>query len=621
MILVSVLAGLLLDHKLGEPSRWHPLVGFGRFSHWLERHFNPNVNPKGCEVAGQPVRNVLKGTLAWCCAVLPFAFLAYELSCFLADVSPVLSWLVDVLLLYFALGLKSLKEHVRDIYRVLVRQDLDGARGALARIVSRDTELMSDTEVRKAAIESSLENGADAVFAPIFWFLVAGGVGVLIYRLANTLDAMWGYRNLRFEYFGKFAARVDDVLNFVPARLTALAYLLSGQVFAWRTATTQAKGCASINAGLVMASGAISLDVSLGGAAKYDGVMQTKPTLGSERAPSNVDVLRSLRLLDHALIVWCGIILVLGALGFSSMSAATEASDRPRDHVAVISAIDYMGRLVTLKQPAQRIVALAPHIVENIYSAGAGGKIVGAVDYCDYPEEANNIPRVGGIGSFSVEAIVALQPDLVVVWRSGKSTSVIDKLTSLGLNVYVSDPHTLDHVPKSIRDFGRLAGTGEIAEVNATAFELRQQQLVRRFAYLRKVGMLYQVWNEPLQTLNDQHIISDVMRLCGGRNVFGESLSLAPKISLESVIARDPEVIVASGMGQERPDWLNDWVKWTSLKAVELNNLYYIPPDIIQRHTVRLLDGAARLCDQLALARGKAVLPQRLSVPADMSVQ
>ena len=272
---------------------------------------------------------------------------------------------------------------------------------------------------------------------------------------------------------------------------------------------------------------------------------------------------------------------------------------------AEISVTDFLGRKVTLEKPAQRIIALAPHIVENIYSAGAGDRLVGAVDYCDYPAEAKKIPRVGAISAYSLEAIVALKPDLVVMWNSGLGGKNLPKFLELGLTVYASDPKTLEDIPRSIRDYGILTGQQAVADQNAAAFTTRLQQLREQYRGQNSVSVLYQVWNQPLQTLNNEHIISDVIRLCGGTNAFGDAPTIAPKISVESVITRNPQAIIASGMGEEKPEWLDDWKKYPDLTAVKKANLFFVPPDIIQRHTVRMLQGAERVCEALEMARKK----------------
>lgn len=272
---------------------------------------------------------------------------------------------------------------------------------------------------------------------------------------------------------------------------------------------------------------------------------------------------------------------------------------------AQITVTDYLGRTITLEKPAQRIVALAPHIVENFYSAGAGHRLVGAVDYCDYPADAKKIPRVGAISAYSLEAIVALKPDLVVVWNSGHGGKALPKLLDLGLNVYASDPKTLEDIARSIRDYGILSGNSAHAEKTAAEFTARHNALKKQYSHQKTLSVFYQVWNQPLQTLNDQHIISDLIRLCGGANVFGDAPTIAPLIGIEAVLTRDPDVIIASGMGEARPEWLDDWRKYPSLKAVKNENLYFVPPDIIQRHTVRMLEGTAKVCEALQQARAK----------------
>lgn len=272
---------------------------------------------------------------------------------------------------------------------------------------------------------------------------------------------------------------------------------------------------------------------------------------------------------------------------------------------ARIAVTDYLDRRVELEKPAQRVVALAPHIVENLYAAGAGNTLVGAVDYCDYPPEAKEIPRVGAISAYSLEAIVALKPDLVLIWGSGHGAKVLPRLVALGLPVYASDPRTLEDIPRSIRDIGKLTGNSPRAEQSAVRFETRHAQLQKKYGGRQPVSVLYQVWNQPLQTLNDAHVISDVIRLCGGRNIFGDAPTLAPRISLEAVLTRDPDVIIASGMGEARPEWLDDWKKWPSLSAVKHNHLYFVPPDIIQRHTPRILQGTQLLCEHVAKARSR----------------
>ncbi len=270
---------------------------------------------------------------------------------------------------------------------------------------------------------------------------------------------------------------------------------------------------------------------------------------------------------------------------------------------AAVEVTDYLKRVVRLEQPAQRIVALAPHIVENAYSAGAGDRLVAAVDYSDYPPAALELPQLGSHNAVSLEQILALKPDLVLVWGSGNGETMLRQLERLGLNVYVDEPRNLEDVARSVQAIGVLAGTSETAEQAAEGYLAALKQLGERYQQAEPVTVLYQIWNQPLQTLNGDHLVSDVIRLCGGHNVYADALPLAPKINMESVLARDPQAIVASGMGEGRPDWLDEWKQWPGLAAVRHDNLFFVPPDIIQRHTLRIAQGAELFCEHIDTAR------------------
>lgn len=272
--------------------------------------------------------------------------------------------------------------------------------------------------------------------------------------------------------------------------------------------------------------------------------------------------------------------------------------------VAEISVTDFAGRSVTLKSPAQRIIALAPHIVENTFSAGAGERLVGVVSYSDYPEAARHITRVGSHRSWSLEAIVKLKPDLVLMWASGNGMQTLPALERLGLKVYVSEPRKLQDIPTTIRAIGELAGTQGSSEPEAQRIEGELKKLAAQYGVQKPVSVFYQIWNKPLQTLNGDHLISDVIELCSGHNAFADAASLAPTINIESVLQRDPHAIVASGMGAARPEWLDEWKAYPSLTAVRNNALFVVDPNHFQRPTARILLGAKVLCTQLASVRG-----------------
>lgn len=266
---------------------------------------------------------------------------------------------------------------------------------------------------------------------------------------------------------------------------------------------------------------------------------------------------------------------------------------------------DDTGRELVLPGPAERIVSLAPHVTELLFAAGAGEKVVGVVAYSDYPPAARALPQVGGYTQLDLEAVVALQPDLVVAWSSGNRNANLDKLLALGIPVFLNEPRRLDDVADSLEDMGRLAGTEPAARDAAERFRSRRAALAARYRERPPVRMFYQIWDKPLMTINGEHLISDAIRLCGGENVFAGLGQLAPRIGVEAVLAANPEAVVASGMGEERPDWLDQWRNWPKLSASAAGNLYFIPPQLIQRHTPRLLDGAEQLCEFLEEARAK----------------
>lgn len=310
-VVLLPLAGVtavLLDRLFGEPPRFHPLVGFGAIADALEARLNRG---RRCDtVAASGVRGRLAGGLAWALAVLPWVALAAWLC------SPARLGVVgDVLLLTLALGGRSLAEHATQVGADLLAGDLAAARRSVSFLVSRNTAELDEEGVARACVESTLENGADAIFAALFWFALFGGAGAVVYRLANTLDAMWGYRTPRLAAFGFAAARIDDVLNYVPARLTASAYALCGnarQAFAcWRR---QAPQWDSPNAGPVMAAGAGALGVALGGAAIYHGRVEARPQLGAGAPPRGADIVRAIALLRRALLLWLVVWLLLAGV-------------------------------------------------------------------------------------------------------------------------------------------------------------------------------------------------------------------------------------------------------------------------------------------------------------------
>ncbi len=298
---LAALTGVIFDRLLGEARRWHPLAGFGKLAGVIEQRLNRDV-PDG-------LRRAL-GVLAWVLAVLPWVALI-----FWARPAGLSGWLMDAVLLYLALGGRSLAEHAGRVGADLAAGNLHAAREHVGWIVSRNTAELDESGVAKACVESTLENGNDAVFGALFWFVLLGGAGAVLFRLANTLDAMWGYKTGRFLHFGWAAARIDDGLNYLPARLTALSYALCGRtqtaLSCWRR---QAPSWESPNAGPVMAAGAGSLGLVLGGPAIYHGRVEERSLLGEGRTAEGQDIPRAIKLVRHSIVLWLLVFFVIGAI-------------------------------------------------------------------------------------------------------------------------------------------------------------------------------------------------------------------------------------------------------------------------------------------------------------------
>ena len=287
--LVALLSAVMLDLVLGEPRRFHPLVGLG----WMIRQVEGLCYGKA---PSDTMR--LRGLVAVLLLLAPLAALASCLQHFLGVA-------FSSIVLYFSIAPRSLREHAMQVAGALEHGDLREARLAAGKMVSRETGRLDEAGVARATIESVLENGSDAIFAAMFWFVLAGAPGVLFYRASNTLDAMWGYRNARYNEFGWAAARLDDLLNFIPARLTAISYALLGHVpSALRCWSRQAPKWDSPNAGPVMASGAGALQVRLGGLAIYGGECCDRPLLGCGRDAECKDIFRAVRLVQRTLYLW-----------------------------------------------------------------------------------------------------------------------------------------------------------------------------------------------------------------------------------------------------------------------------------------------------------------------------
>lgn len=274
-----------------------------------------------------------------------------------------------------------------------------------------------------------------------------------------------------------------------------------------------------------------------------------------------------------------------------------------------ITVVDDHGQRVSLQQPAHRVVSLAPHGTELVFAAGGGDRLVGVVEYSDFPEAARRIRRVGDNERLDLEAIAALKPDLIVVWRHGNARRQIDKLQALAVPVFESEPKRLQDIPGSIERLGALLGTEQAAHDEAERVRREYARLRERYAGRPAVRSFYQVWRRPLMTLNDTHMISDVIRLCGGVNVFGKLEPLVPTLSEEAVLEANPEFIFTAAAGATTsgrgPDDLEGWKRFPRLLAVQRGNLFLVNGDLINRPTPRILEAASLVCEVMEEARRK----------------
>ena len=271
--------------------------------------------------------------------------------------------------------------------------------------------------------------------------------------------------------------------------------------------------------------------------------------------------------------------------------------------VIAASVIDDEQNTIELSKPAQRVITLAPSLTEMIYSFGAEDKLVATVQFSNFPEAAKNKPQIGNYERFIMERLLSYKPDLVIAWSSANNRQQLNQLEKLNIPVYRSEPRELTDISRTIKNLGILTGFEQEANQVARSFNQRLQRLQEDNEDKTEMNAFYQVWHQPVYTINGQHVISKVMKLCKLRNVFSDAMIIAPKVTVESVIKHNPDVIIASGMASAQPEWLDKWRQWPTIKAVKHDNLYFIHPDLIQRQSTRILDAAEIMCKQANEAR------------------
>jgi iron complex transport system substrate-binding protein len=263
---------------------------------------------------------------------------------------------------------------------------------------------------------------------------------------------------------------------------------------------------------------------------------------------------------------------------------------------------DDAGNNVTLARPAQRIISMAPHITELLFAAGGGDRVAGVMNYSDYPEAAKRLPLVGSDAQIDMERVLALRPDLLVVWKTGNTARQLEQLKSLGIPIFYSDPHKLDEVATSLTRLGQLMGTEALAQSAAQDYRQKIARLSATYARRPTVRVFYQIWEKPIFTLNGDHIASDAMRVCGGQNVFAALKVPAPTVSTEAVLHANPEAIVG-GEKHDAESGINIWKQYKGMEAVRRGNLFMLDSELLVRATPRIADGVAVLCETLETAR------------------
>lgn len=272
---------------------------------------------------------------------------------------------------------------------------------------------------------------------------------------------------------------------------------------------------------------------------------------------------------------------------------------------AAVSVVDDSGRRVTLARPAQRVISMSPHVTELLFAAGGGARIAGAMNHSDFPQAARKIPLIGSNSQIDLERVIAMKPDLLIVWQSGNTARQLAQLQSLGIPVFHSEPRTFEMVADSLLRFGRLLGTEAVATGAAAQFRSRVAALRARYGNRPPVSVFYQAWDNPLYTLNGEQIASDAIRLCGGRNIFEQMKTIAPQVGIEAVLQRDPEAIVGGQRYTPQDRGLSIWQPYQAMTAVRRNNLFTLDEELLTRAGPRIVDGAARLCERLETARSR----------------
>lgn len=248
-------------------------------------------------------------------------------------------------------------------------------------------------------------------------------------------------------------------------------------------------------------------------------------------------------------------------------------------------------------------MALAPHIVENLYSIGAGEQIVGTVEYADFPASANDIPRIGSHQGIQIERLLALKPDLVLAWKSGSKADDLAQLERLGVNVLYSDTKEVEKVADELRRLGALTGREKAANETALQFQRKLSAIKAKYQGKQDIAVFYQLWPEPMMTVGKNTWLNQLIEICHGSNVFSDNQTDYPLISIENVVVAKPEVIIIPDEKSDTPQPVVDWRQWPEVPAVKHNQFIHVNADLLHRFTFRMLDGLDNMCNKIAHSR------------------
>lgn len=282
-----------------------------------------------------------------------------------------------------------------------------------------------------------------------------------------------------------------------------------------------------------------------------------------------------------------------------ALFAASPSSAGEAQHCA----IDDGGHELCLSSPAQRIATLSPGATELMFAAGAGDKVVAGVNHSDYPPAARKLPLVGNHTRIDLEALLALKPDLVITWLTGNPPAQIELLKELGFPMFAIEPRTFEGVSSAIERLSVLAGTEQEGFAEAERFRMGMAKVSEQYRNAEPIPVFYQVWETPLMTINNEHLIGKVLQLCGGVNVFGNMPRMVPRISAEVVLQADPHAILTGSVEGASDDELDHWKGYPEMNAVARDNLFFVPASPISRPTPRLLEASKLICEKLDIAR------------------